>query len=430
MSVCIALIAHDSQKDNLVALVKKYRLILSRYRLIATEKTGRRIEEATGLEVECVAAGSRGGEFQIAARIVSGETIGVIFLLDPLGSQPHEPDIGPFLRVCGLHDVPLAMNLATAELAIRAVAKSRVAHLIFNPIAGQGNPDRDLALIRQILEPQVHLNIIYTQPGKNPTEQAREAIATIRANPTEEDTGFLIASGGDGTISAVASAAIETGIPLGVIPRGTANAFSVAVGIPTNLRQACETIAAGNTRMVDAARCNAMPTILLAGLGFEVGMVEKANRELKNQLGPLAYVLSGAQQLFEQEPFQAIVEIDGETIELQTGAIAVANAAPSTSLMAQGFGEVIPDDGLLDVTIVATPEGRLQLNALASLFASALGNTPAQRDDLICLRANRLKITTDPPQKLAIDGEILEANPVEFECIPKGLTIFTPLSTV
>ncbi|MGK7925196.1 MAG: YegS/Rv2252/BmrU family lipid kinase, partial [Spirulina sp.] len=300
----------------------------------------------------------------------------------------------------------------------------------FNPVAGQGNPDQDLALIHQILEPQVHLHTIYTQPDINPMEQAKEAIAAIRARKTEGDTGFIIASGGDGTVSAIASATIATGIPLGVIPRGTANAFSVAMGIPTNLRLACETIVAGNTRMVDAARCNDTPTILLAGVGFEAGMVEKANRELKNQLGSLAYVLSGAQQLFTQEPFKAIVEMDGETIEFQTGAVTVANAAPPTSVMAQGFGEVIPDDGLLEVTIVATPETGLQVNALASLFASALVKTPSKRKDLICLRTNRLKITTDPPQKLVVDGEILEANPVEFECIPNGLTIFTPLSTL
>ena len=53
-----------------------------------------------------------------------------------------------------------------------------------------------------------------------------------------------------------------------------------------------------------------------------------------------------------------------------------------------------------------------------------------KREDLFCLRTHRLKVTTDPPQKLVLDGEILEANPIEFECIPNGLTIFTPLSTV
>ena len=430
MPACLALIAHDSKKSDLVALVSKYRPVLSHYHLIATDTTGRRIQEATGLAVERMAAGSQGGDLQIAARIVSGEVAGVIFLVDPIQAKPHEPEVQTFLRACDVHNVPLATNLAIAELAIRGVAKSRVAYLIFNPVAGQGNPDQDLALIRQILEPQVQLHTIFTQPNVNPVDQAKEAIAAIQADQTQDDTGCIIASGGDGTVSAIASATIETGIPLGVIPRGTANAFSVALGIPTNLRLACETIASGNTRRVDAARCNDVPMILLAGVGFEAGMVDKADRELKNQLGVLAYVLSGAQQFFDQQPFKATLEMDEKVIEIQTGALTVANAAPPTSVMAQGFGEVIPDDGLLEVTI-PTPQGRLQsVNTIATLFASALVKTQFNREDLICLRTNRIKVTTDPPQKLVVDGEILEANPVEFECISNGLTIFTPLSTV
>ena len=429
MPACIALIAHDSKKSDLIALVKRYRTILAHYHLIATGTTGQQIHEATELPVERMAAGAQGGDLQIAGRVVSGDVAGVIFLIDPIQAKPQEPKIETFLRVCDLHNVPLATNLAIAELAIRGVAKSRVAYLIFNPVAGQGNPDRDLALIRQILEPQVFLHTIFTQPDVDPAEQAKEAIAKIQANPTEADTGFLIASGGDGTLSAVAGATIGTGIPLGVIPRGTANAFSVALGIPTGLRLACETIASGNTRMVDAARCNDIPMILLAGVGFEAGMVGKANRDLKNQLGTLAYVLSGAQQVFEQQNFKAKIEMDGEAIEIQTGALTVANAAPPTSVMAQGFGQVIPDDGLLEVTIPTSQTLLQGINTMASLFASALVKTQVNREDLLCLRTSRLKVTTDPPQKLVVDGEILEANPVEFECIPNGLTIFTPLST-
>ncbi|NEQ54850.1 MAG: YegS/Rv2252/BmrU family lipid kinase, partial [Leptolyngbya sp. SIO3F4] len=301
--------------------------------------------------------------------------------------------------------------------------------LIFNPVAGQGNPDRDLALIRQILAPQVNLHTIFTQPTVNPVDQAKEAIATIQSNQTDDNTGFIIASGGDGTVSAIAGATIQTGIPLGVIPRGTANAFAVAMGIPTDLKQACEAIAGGNTRVVDAATCNGIPMVLLAGLGFEATMVENANRELKNQLGALAYILSGAQQLFSQELFKAEIEIDGQTIKFDAAAVTVANAAPATSITAQGFGEVIPDDGLLEVTI-PLPKTRLQgVNVMATLFTSALVKAQFERDDVVCLRTNRLKVTTDPPQKLVVDGELWEANPIEFNCIPSGLTIFSPLST-
>ena len=430
MPICVALIAHDTKKDDIVALAKKYHSLLSRYHLIATAGTGQCIKNATGLTVEQLASGTQGGELQIAARIVSGEVTGVIFLMDALNPQPHEPDHQSLLRVCNLYEVPIATNVATAELCIQCIAKQREAYLIFNPVAGQGNPDRDLALIRQILEPQVNLHTIFTQPDIDPVEQAKEAISTILALQDEDASGCIIASGGDGTVSAIAGATLETGIPLGVIPRGTANAFAVALGLPTNLKRACETIAACNTRMVDAAYCNNIPMVLLAGVGFEAGMVNNASRELKNRLGNLAYIFSAAQQFFTQENFNATIELDGQVLEFKTGAVTVANAAPPTSVSAQGFGNVIPDDGLLEVTIPVSNTLLQDINLSATLLASALIKSQVEDKNLICLRTNRLKVTTDPPQILVVDGEILEANPIEFTCIPKGLTVFAPLSTL
>ena len=184
----------------------------------------------------------------------------------------------------------------------------------------------------------------------------------------------------------------------------------------------------GNTRLVDAARCNETPMILLAGVGFEAGMVEGASRELKNRIGPLAYILSGAQQLASLDTFNATVEIDGETRELVTSAITVANAAPPTSVSAQGFGRVVPDDGLMEITI-ASPTTRLEgLNMLANLVGSALLSSPTNQENLLCFRAARIRISTNPPQPLVVDGEILEANPVEFTCVPGGLTLMAPLA--
>ena len=425
MSICVALIAHDSKKDDIVALAQKYRSILARYHLIATDDTGQRIEAATGLTIERLASGAQGGELQIAARVVSGEVAGVIFLMDSLRPQLHEPDHQALLRVCNLHDVPLATNVATAELSIQGVAKRREAYLIFNPVAGQGNPDRDLAMIRQILEPQVNLHTIFTQPDIDPVDQAKEAVAALQ---NDDEPGCIIASGGDGTVSAIAGVTIETGIPLGIIPRGTANAFAVALGLPTDLKQACETIAAGNTRMVDAAYCNNIPMVLLAGVGFEAGMVSNANREFKNNFGVLAYIFSATQQFFIQEDFNAKIELDGQVLEFKTGAVTIANAAPATSVMAQGFGEVIPNDGLLDVTIPISNTLLEDINTSANLLVSALSKSQIEGNNLVCLRTNRLKLTTDPPQTLVVDGEILEADSMEFTCIPNGLTIVSPLS--
>ncbi len=423
----IALIAHDRKKDDLVALVKQHEAILSRYQAIATGNTGQRIQQQTNINVNCLLPSAMGGDVQIAAQVAMGEIAAVIFLIDSLYAQPQEPDIQTFLRICEVHDVPLAINVATAEALIASLGKQRIAHLIFNPISGQGNPDQDLALIRSILEPQIQLYVILTDPEIDPGEQAKEAM--------KGETDLVIASGGDGTISAVAAAVIETKIPLGVIPRGTANAFSVALGIPTNLYAACETILAGTTRVVDVARCNDVPMILLAGIGLEAETVAKADRELKNQLGVLAYLLAGAQQIATHEIFEAQIEIGCQTSSFPSAAMTVANAAPPTSILAQGWGETLVDDGLLDVTIGVreSPEStlatRLQaVNSLADLFASALIKKPTSREDILCLRVPQIKISADPPQKVVVDGEIIGTTPVEIRCIPQGLTIFAPLA--
>ena len=115
----IALIAHDQKKDDLEAFCLRHREALSRYALVATGTTGRRVADATGLEVTCYLSGPLGGDAQIAARVALGGVDALIFLVDPLYAHPHEPDIQGLLRVCNVHNVPFATNLATAELIVR-----------------------------------------------------------------------------------------------------------------------------------------------------------------------------------------------------------------------------------------------------------------------------------------------------------------------
>jgi methylglyoxal synthase len=120
----IALIAHDQQKDDMQAFCRQHRDILERFELIATGTTGQRITEATGLPVHRYLSGPLGGDAQIAARIAQREVAAVIFLVDPLYAHPHEPDIQGLLRVCNVHNVPLATNLATAELVLNGIVKN------------------------------------------------------------------------------------------------------------------------------------------------------------------------------------------------------------------------------------------------------------------------------------------------------------------
>ena len=115
MSKALALIAHDGKKADMVAFAKDHRELLSKYPLIATGTTGRLLQQKAGLEVVRLLSGPLGGDQQIGSMVAEEKVVAVIFLRDPLAAQPHEPDVQALMRVCDVHNVPLATNLAAAE---------------------------------------------------------------------------------------------------------------------------------------------------------------------------------------------------------------------------------------------------------------------------------------------------------------------------
>ena len=118
----LALIAHDGKKDAMLAFAQSHRDALSHYRLIGTGTTGALVSGATGLEVEQMRSGPKGGDVQIAARILAEPFAAVFFFVEPMDVHPHDPDIQTLLRTCNLTNVPLATNPATADLLMRALS--------------------------------------------------------------------------------------------------------------------------------------------------------------------------------------------------------------------------------------------------------------------------------------------------------------------
>ena len=117
----IALIAHDSKKELMVQFCIAYCGILSRHSLCATGTTGKLVAEATGLEIQRFLSGSQGGDQQIAARIGCNEIDLLLFFRDPLAPKPNEPNEMNMLRLCDVHNIPLATNVATGEVLVRAL---------------------------------------------------------------------------------------------------------------------------------------------------------------------------------------------------------------------------------------------------------------------------------------------------------------------
>lgn len=291
-------------------------------------------------------------------------------------------------------------------------------YLIFNPASGQGDPGSELETIRQKIGAVAQLSVLETSLEESASDLAKKAIA--------QSADCVIASGGDGTVSQVAGALADTSIPLGIIPRGTANAIAAAFGISNELQDACEIILSGVARNIDLGICNGQPLLLLAGIGLEAEIIEQANRPLKNKIGTAAYILSAFKQVQNLNIFKVEMETPDKTITVEASGVTVANAAPATSVLAQGPSNVVPYDGLLDVTIFAPQGTGSAIAASYNLFQSALSDRTTQRTDVGYFRCASVKITTEPEQKVVLDGEIIGSTPVDIQCLPRGLTLMTP----
>ena len=119
----IAIIAHDEKKELMVQFCIAYCGILSRYSLCSTGTTGKLVSEATGLQIQKFLSGAQGGDQQFAARIACNEIDMLLFFRDPLNPKPQEPNDMNLLRLCDMHNIPVATNIATAEMLIHGLER-------------------------------------------------------------------------------------------------------------------------------------------------------------------------------------------------------------------------------------------------------------------------------------------------------------------
>ena len=117
----IALIAHDKKKSDMINLAIKYKDVLSNHELYATGTTGTLVMGETGLKINRMKSGPLGGDQQIGSMIADSLLDMVIFLRDPLTSQPHEPDISALLRLCDVINIPVATNISSAEILLNSI---------------------------------------------------------------------------------------------------------------------------------------------------------------------------------------------------------------------------------------------------------------------------------------------------------------------
>ena len=121
----IALIAHDKKKDSMIELAIKYKDTLAKHELYATGTTGTLVMGETGLTIKRMKSGPLGGDQQIGSMVAEGKLDLIVFLRDPLTSQPHEPDVTALLRLCDVQSIPLATNVKSAEIMLEAVQSGK-----------------------------------------------------------------------------------------------------------------------------------------------------------------------------------------------------------------------------------------------------------------------------------------------------------------
>lgn len=292
----------------------------------------------------------------------------------------------------------------------------RRAALVFNPAAGSASDDLDE--LRRHLGRHFSLELVTTSAECDADACARAALTRA--------PDVVIAAGGDGTVSMVAGELVGTTTALGILARGTSNSIATALGVPTDTEGALETLTTGDVTTIDTARANGRPMLLHASIGLHADTVARTTADAKSRWGVLAYVKEGLVNLADLQTFAVEIETDHEIVRCQAVNVTAANVAPPKTVLAQGPAVLSPIDGRLDVTIVAGANlADLVLTGL-HLLTTASQSEPATRDNVGFFSATRIRVDSDPPQQILVDGEPAGEGRLVVESVPQSLRVIVP----
>ncbi|HCF27577.1 MAG TPA: lipid kinase [Cyanobacteria bacterium UBA11049] len=232
---------------------------------------------------------------------------------------------------------------------------------------------------------------------------------------------LVIIGGGDGTLNAAADALVETQLPLGILPLGTANDLARTLGIPNSLPEACEIIAKGQVRRIDLGCVNGKHFFNVASMGLSVQITERLTKETKRRWGIFAYAITALQALWKARPFRAEIRIEGESIRVKTVQIAVGNGRYYGGGMAVAHDATI-DDRRLDLYSL---ELKHWWQIIALLPAMRGGRHSALRG-VRALHGQEIQVYTKKPRPINTDGEITTHTPANFRVIPQALAVLVP----
>jgi diacylglycerol kinase (ATP) len=239
----------------------------------------------------------------------------------------------------------------------------------------------------------------------------------------QKEVDLVIVGGGDGTLNQVVDVLIETGLPLGILPLGTANDLARTLGIPLGIPDACGAIATGRIQEIDLGWVNGKHFFNVASIGLSVKITRRLSKGMKRRWGVFAYVITALQTLWQTHPFRAEICVDGASVPVKTLQIAVGNGRY------YGGGMAIAQDARID-------DQRLDLYSLEiqrwwQLIPLILTMRRGQQATLPWVRGlygQTIEINTRESHDINTDGEITTQTPATFRVVPRALKVITPPS--
>jgi diacylglycerol kinase (ATP) len=245
-------------------------------------------------------------------------------------------------------------------------------------------------------------------------------VEAIGAALSRREFQLVLAAGGDGTVAEVMAAAHQQNVPMGIVPRGTANIVARELGLPAGwrkaTRRALERFPA--TRPVDLMRVNDGYSALASGIGFDATVMRYTPRALKYWLGRAAYLAAGAWWLPQAPLFECTIRADGEAIEMTAVVVLVVNAGMLGAAPFRFGPNIAIDDGLLDI-VVYRPR-------TLGDRAGVLWRIVRQRSDgssMLQRKARSVEIKAPDVQWYEVDGEVHRGNVLRAEIVPGGVRV-------
>lgn len=232
---------------------------------------------------------------------------------------------------------------------------------------------------------------------------------------------LAIVGGGDGTLNAAIEGLVDTQLPLGILPLGTANDLARTLGIPPSIPEACQVIASGYSRRIDLGRVNHKYFFNVASLGLSVQITRQLSKQDKRRWGVLAYAVAAIKVIWKSRPFRAEICMGDTSIRVKTVQIAVGNGRY------YGGGMTVADDAAIN-------DERLDLYSLECkhwwqivlLLPAMWRGRQADWPGVRTLEGKEFEVYTRKPQPINADGEIVTYTPAKFRLIPKAVTVFVP----